>query len=66
MSDKVEPCETAVIEAAVVSLEKLLFSVIGLKRRDLNNNDKDLFESADRIEHELKLLMDKNTIFERW
>ena len=32
----------------------------------LNNNDKDLFESADRIEHELKLLMDKNTIFERW
>lgn len=61
MSDEVEPCEVA-----VVSLENLLFNVIGLKRRALNNNDKDLFESADRIEHELKLLMDKNTIFERW
>lgn len=61
MSEKVEPCEVA-----VVSLENLLFYVIGLKRRALNNNDKDLFESADRIEHELKLLMDKNTIFERW
>lgn len=62
MSDKVEePCEVA-----VVSLENLLFYVIGLKRRALNNNDKDLFESADRIEHYLKLLMDKNTVFERW
>ena len=66
MSDIVEPCEDTIVEAAVVSLENLLFYVIGLKRRALNNNDKDLFESADRIEHELKLLMDKNTIFERW
>lgn len=61
MSDEVEPCEVA-----VVSLENLLFNVIGLKRRALNNNDKDLFASADSIEHQLKLLMDKNTIFERW
>lgn len=66
MSDIVEPCEDTIVEAAVVSLENLLFYVVGLKRRALNNNDKDLFESADRIEHELKLLMDKNTIFERW
>lgn len=64
MSDKGEPCEAAVV--AVVSLENLLFYVIGLKRMALNNNDKDLFESADRIEQELKLLMNKNTIFERW
>jgi len=66
MSDIVEPCEDTIVKAAVVSLENLLFYVVGLKRRALNNNDKDLFESADRIEHELKLLMDKNTIFERW
>lgn len=51
---------------ALVKLDDLLLYVVGLKRRALNNNDKDLFESADRIEHELKLLRDKNTIFERW
>ena len=29
-------------------------------------NDKELFECADKIEHELKLLMNKHTHFERW
>ena len=51
---------------ALVKLDDLLLYVIGLKRRALNNNDKDLFEIADSIEHKLKLLRDKNTIFERW
>lgn len=66
MSDIFEPCEDAIVEAAVVSLEDLLFYVVGLKRRALNNNDKSLFEIADKIEHELKLLMLKDTVFERW
>ena len=54
------------VECALVKLDKLLFYVVGLKRRALNNKDKELFEYADMIEHELKLLRDKNTIFERW
>ena len=50
----------------IPKLDYLLFYVVGLKRRALNNNDKELFECADKIEHELKLLMNKHTHFERW
>lgn len=66
MSDIDKPCEDAIVEAAVVSLEDLLFYVVGLKRISLNNNDKSLFKIADKIENELKLLMLKDTVFERW
>lgn len=52
--------------AAQVELTDLLFYVVGLKRRALNNNDKDLYDAADRIEHELKLLRDPHTSFVRW
>lgn len=62
MSDKVgEHCE-----AAVVSLDDLLDRVIRLKLRAIRKNDKELFDISDGLEHYLKLLMDKNTIFERW
>ena len=62
MSDKVEePCEVA-----VVSLDNLLDRVIRLKLKAIRKNDKELFDIADGLEHYLKLLMDKNTIFERW
>lgn len=62
MSDKVkEPCT-----AAVVSLDNLLDSVLRLKLRAIRKEDKELFDIADGLEHYLKLLMDKNTIFERW
>lgn len=70
MNDKVEvpceevPCEAAV--AAVVSLDNLLDRVIRLKLKAIRKNDKELFDIADGLEHYLKLLMDKNTIFERW
>ena len=64
MSDDIPISE--VQTCGLVKLEDLLFYVVGLKRRALNNNDKDLFEIADSIEHKLKLLRDKNTIFERW
>ena len=62
MSDKVEePCE-----AAVVSLDDLLDRVIRLKLKAIRKNDKELFDISDGLEHYLKLLMDKNTIFARW
>lgn len=65
MSDKVEePCEAAV--AGVVSLDDLLDRVIRLKLKAIRENDKEMFDIADGLEHYLKLLMDKNTIFERW
>lgn len=60
-----EPIEKGVT-AGVVSLEDLLLSIVSLKKRALVQHDKNLFEGADRIEHNLKLLMDKNTVFERW
>lgn len=62
MSDKVgEHCV-----AAVVSLDDLLDRVIRLKLKAIRKNDKELFDISDGLEHYLKLLMDKNTIFERW
>ena len=62
MSDKVEePCEVA-----VVSLDDLLDRVIRLKLKAIRKKDKELFDIADGLEHYLKMLMDKNTIFERW
>lgn len=65
MSDKVEePCEAAV--AGVVSLYDLLDRVIRLKLRAIRKGDKELFDMGDGLEHYLKLLMNKNTIFERW
>lgn len=65
MSDKVEePCEAAV--AGVVSLDDLLDRVIRLKLRAIRKGDKELFDMGDGLEHYLKLLMNKNTIFERW
>ena len=47
----------------IPKLDYLLFYVVGLKRRALNNNDKELFECADKIEHELKLLMNKKNLW---
>lgn len=70
MSGKVEvpceevPCEAAV--AAVVSLDDLLDKVLLLKLKAIRKNDKEMFDIADGLEHYLKLLMGKNTIFERW
>ena len=67
MSDKVEePCEEVPCTAAVVSLDDLLDRVLRLKLRAIRKGDKELFDIADGLEHYLKLLMDKNTIFERW
>ena len=62
MSDKVEE----LCEVAVVSLDDLLDRVLRLKLRAIRKGDKELFDIADGLEHYLKLLMDKNTIFERW
>ncbi len=67
MSDKVEePCEEVPCTAAVVSLDDLLDRVLRLKLRAIRKGDKELFDMGDGLEHYLKLLMDKNTIFERW
>lgn len=65
MSGKVEElCETC--EVTLVSLDDLLDRVLRLKLRAIRKGDKELFDIADGLEHYLKLLMDKNTIFERW
>lgn len=65
MSGKVEElCEHC--EVAVVSLDDLLDRVLRLKLRAIRKGDEELFDIADGLEHYLKLLMDKNTIFERW
>lgn len=65
MSGKVEElCEPC--EVAIVSLDDLLDRVLRLKLRAIRKGDKELFDIADGLEHYLKLLMDKNTIFERW
>lgn len=61
MSDKVEHCE-----AAVVSLDDLLDRVLRLKLRAIRKGDKDLYEIADSLEFQMKILMDSNNSFERW
>lgn len=67
MSDKVEePCEEVPCVAAVVSLDTLLDKVVVLKLKAIRRNDRELFDILDGLEHYLKLLLDKNTIFERW
>ena len=54
------------MKVAVVSLDDLLDRVLRLKLKAIRKNDKELFDMGDGLEHYLKLLMDKNTIFERW
>lgn len=51
---------------AVVSLTDLLRKIIYLKKRAVEERDKELYNVADSLEHEMKLLMDKNNLFERW
>lgn len=54
------------IEAAVVSLDDLLDRVLRLKLRAIRKGDKDLYEIADSLEFQMKILMDSNNSFERW
>lgn len=51
---------------AVVSLKHLLLQVVSLKKKAIITEDKELYEIADSIGHDLNLLIDKTTIFERW
>lgn len=66
MSEKLSKEKVTTEMCAVVSLNLLLLQVVSLKKKAISTNDKELYGIADSIEHDLKLLMDKNTIFERW
>lgn len=51
---------------ARVSMTDILYYIIVLKKRAINERDKDLYEIADSLESQMKILMDRNNSFERW
>ena len=51
---------------ARVSMTDILSYIIALKKRAINERDKDLYEIADSLEFQMKILMDSNNSFERW
>lgn len=51
---------------ARVSMTDILYYIIALKKRAINERDKDLYEIADSLEFQMKILMDSNNRFERW
>ena len=51
---------------AMVSMTDILYYIIALKKRAINERDKDLYEIADSLEFQMKILMDSNNSFERW
>ena len=51
---------------ARVSMTDILYYIIALKKRAINERDKDLYEIADSLESQMKILMDRNNSFERW
>ena len=51
---------------ARVSMTDILYYIIALKKRAISERDKDLYEIADSLEFQMKLLMDSNNSFERW
>lgn len=51
---------------AMVSMTDILSYIIALKKRAINERDKDLYEIADSLEFQMKILMDSNNHFERW
>lgn len=66
MSEEQSKAKVTTEMCAVVSLKHLLLQLVGLKKKAINTNDKELYEIADSIENDLRLLIDKTTIFERW
>lgn len=50
---------------AEVQLDKLLLTVIGLKKRAITKNDWELYWISDGLEHDFKLLKDENNRFQR-
>ena len=52
--------------STIVSLKNLLLIVAGLKKQALVDNDRELYVHLDNLESELKLLLEKSVIFERW
>lgn len=51
---------------ARVKMTDILYYIIALKKRAINERDKDLYEIADSLEFQMKILMDSNNSFERW
>ena len=51
---------------ARVSMTDILYYIIALKKRAITERDKDLYEIADSLESQMKILMDRNNSFERW
>lgn len=49
-----------------VSMTDILSYIIALKKRAITERDKDLYEIADSLEFQMKILMDSNNSFERW
>ena len=63
MMSEEEPIESV---CCCVELTELLDIAIRLKLKAVRRNDKELFDIVNRLEHNLQLLADKNTSFERW
>ena len=67
MSDKRFDEEPISVDTcARVSMTDILYYIIVLKKRAINARDKDLYEIADSLESQMKILRDRNNSFERW
>ena len=51
---------------ARVKMTDILYHIIALKKRAVTERDKELYEIADSLEFQMKILMDSNNSFERW
>lgn len=50
---------------ALISVQDMLLNVIGIKKQAVTNRDWDLYNVADRLENDLRLLLNENNHLER-
>lgn len=57
---------TKVRTAPQVQIHRLLMTISKLKQRSIIINDPEIYELADSLEHEVKLLQMDDTVIEKW
>ena len=58
-------CEEPVTTCALISVQDMLLNVICIKKQAITNRDWDLYSVADRLENDLRLLLNENNHLER-
>lgn len=58
-------CEEPVTTCALISVQDMLLNVICIKKQAVTNRDWDLYNVADRLENDLRLLLNENNHLER-